>query len=414
MKKLISSLLVLTMVLALSSVNVFAIGSITLGVTGGTTTVSEGDIIEVVATADTTVGIAAYTIGIKYDTSVFEIVNSEAYEAYAADPNNQAVLNEAIAFDPSYTMERLYTEEKTNDPRVGDTYLTFWSGSNKDKFPGTAAQMFDAGEPSFGSVGTTAIGFGNRLANAPMLAIRLKVVDGAAAGTTTIKSFAPVAGVNTDGKAAYNNGSADSYLDVAPLTLTVEGASQPANEYTLTTNVASDIDLDVTVDGVAWDGSSKITEGASVAITAALTTNNVKTKIASVTVGGTDTAIGANGGTYTFEMAADTAIVATTGEVEAADVKTVNIHYTDDETDTTYFFGKANTAAAEFGIEIEGYTLSANASVANKGPKFPAINAASAQGFYGIGIIGLEAGTYNVKAYSDAVYGTVYSATVAE
>ncbi len=202
-------------------------------------------------------------------------------------------------------------------------------------------------------------------------------------------------------------------------TLTVESYEDylnppAASEYTLTTDVAGAIDLDVTVDGEAWDGSSKITEGAEVTVTAALTTNNVAAKIASVKVGGTDTGIGANGGTYTFEMNADTAIVAVEGLVDVADVKTINIHYTDDETKTTYFFGKANTAAAEFGIELEGYTLSDKATIANKGPKFPAINGASDLGYYGIGIIGLEAGTYNVKAYSDAVYGTVYSATVAE
>lgn len=73
--------------------------------------------------------------------------------------------------------------------------------------------------------------------------------------------------------------------------------------------------------------------------------------------------------------------------------------------------GKVTGDATEKGITIAGYTLPEASSNAGMGPNFAATAPASAQGYYGVYIAGIEAGTYTVNAYADAATGATTTVT---
>lgn len=70
--------------------------------------------------------------------------------------------------------------------------------------------------------------------------------------------------------------------------------------------------------------------------------------------------------------------------------------------------------AAEYGVSIKDYKLPETSSKAGFGPDFPMIDAnkPSAAGYYGINIIGIAAGDYEVAAYADDVYADYTTVTV--
>lgn len=207
MKKIISSLLAVVMTMSIASINAFAVTTATLSITNDVTTVKAGDVIEAVVIVDTTKGIANYTNTIKYDKDVFELVYSAAYDAFAADPENQALAEEV-----EMEMPDVYSEMTGYPAIMGDTMVDFWNANSTKALAGLSATTNSEGYPLFLCNGTSAVTALKAAKNAPVSAAMLKVKDGVAAGTTTISTT----------NVAVSDGTADTYYATTPITLTIE------------------------------------------------------------------------------------------------------------------------------------------------------------------------------------------------
>lgn len=114
---------------------------------------------------------------------------------------------------------------------------------------------------------------------------------------------------------------------------------------------------------------------------------------------------------YTF---ADFTVANATVKPAVADEPTAETVAAWDTGDSLLVIGKLLKAdAAVYGVRIKDYELPAEATV-KAGPDFPALaaNPASEAGYYGINIIGIAAGDYEVAAYADGVYDAYTSVTV--